>query len=106
MPKKKSNPTPNFTKVIDERYAIPKRKGGGSLKIEAWANAKGQVIKYNIAYINHAIFAGDNGRVIGYDNAHDYHHKHLLGEIFPIEDFISYEEIVERFEQDIKEYLL
>ena len=54
---------------------------------------------------------GDNGVAVdGFqvynDNAHDYHHKHLLGEIFPIEDFISYEEIVERFEQDIKEYLL
>ena len=105
MPKKKSHPTPGFTKVIDERYNIPKRRGSGSIKIEAWADSAGLVVKYNIAYINHTVFAGDNGSVIGYDNAHDYHHKHVLGDIFPDKDFISYEEIVERFEQDIKEYL-
>lgn len=105
MPKKKSSPIASFTKTIDEHYAIPKRKGGGFIRIEAWTDASGKVVKYNIAYINHSIFAGDNGRVIGYDNAHDYHHKHVLGEIFPVADFRSYEEIVERFERDMTEYL-
>ena len=49
------------------------------------------------------LYQEDNGRVIGYDNAHDYHHKHLFGEIYPVEDFVSYEEIIERFEKEVKE---
>jgi hypothetical protein len=48
---------------------------------------------------------GDNGRVLGYDNAHDYHHRHYFGNISPVDDFVSYEDIIERFESEIKEYI-
>jgi hypothetical protein len=41
----------------------------------------------------------DNGRVVGYDNAHGYHHRHLMGHVAPIE-FVSYEDVEERFELD------
>lgn len=95
----------SYTKVIDEQYTLAKKRDGGVIKIEAWQDAERNVIKYNIAYINHALFQGDNGRVIGYGNAHDYHHKHYFGDISPIDDFISYEKLVERFENDIKEYI-
>lgn len=27
-------------------------------------------------FLNHELYQGDNGRVIGYDNAHGYHHRH------------------------------
>ncbi len=27
------------------------------------------VTRYNLAYINHEMFQGDNGRVLGFDNA-------------------------------------
>jgi len=50
-------------------------------------------------YINHNIHAGDNGRVVGYDNAHDGHHRHYFGAVEPIE-FVSFEDTEERFEQD------
>lgn len=95
----------HYIKVIDERYSLSKKRGGGIIKIEAWEDVSGIVVKYNIAYINHALYQGDNGRVLGYDNAHDYHHKHELGIIYPIDDFVSYENIVERFEAELKEYL-
>ena len=101
MAKKKKQP---FLKVIDERYDLPKSKGGGVIKIEAWQDSEGIVVKYNIAYINFNLCQEDNGRVIGYDNAHDYHHKHFFGKISPI-DFISYENLVTQFEQEIKEYI-
>jgi uncharacterized protein YfaT (DUF1175 family) len=65
----------------------------------------GDVVKYNMAYINHDLYQQDNGRVIGYDNAHDYHHKHHFGEIEPVDNFVSYEEILERFEREIREYI-
>ena len=95
----------NYVKVVDEKYTLPIKRGGGIIKIEAWKDHNGKVVKYSIAYINNMLYYNDNGRVIGYDNAHDYHHKHYFGEISPVEDFISYEEIVERFENEIKEYI-
>jgi hypothetical protein len=55
--------------------------------------------RYNLAYINHVICGVDNGRVVGYDNAHGYHHRHLMGHVAPIE-FVSYEDVEERFELD------
>ena len=94
-----------YLKVVDERYTISQKNGGGMIKIEAWQNDHGRVVKYSIAYINIRLFQGDNGRVIGYDNAHDYHHKHYFGDISPVDDFTSYEDLVSRFEQEMKEYI-
>jgi len=104
MSKKQKNKQ-RYVKVVDERFTLSKKHGGGAIKIEAWEDHNGEVVKYNIAYINHHLCQKDNGRVIGYDNAHDYHHKHYFGEILPIEDFESYENLVERFESEIKEYI-
>ncbi len=59
-----------------------------------------------MAYINKNVFVGDNGRVIGYDNSHDFHHKHYLGQITEIDNFEIYEELVLRFKNDIKEFLI
>ena len=52
-----------------------------------------------MAYIKHRLHEGDNGRVVGYDNQHGYHHRHYFGKVEKV-DFISYEDIEERFEQD------
>jgi hypothetical protein len=87
-------------KIIDESHKISDKRGNGKLRREIWVDqATGQVSRYNLAYINHGIFAGDNGRVVGYDNAHDGHHRHYLGKVEPIV-FISFEDIEARFEQD------
>ncbi|MBW4040060.1 MAG: hypothetical protein HIU91_14580 [Acidobacteria bacterium] len=40
------------------------------LKEEVWMNAAGEVTRYSLAYIDPEVYAGDNGRVLGYDNAH------------------------------------
>ncbi len=58
--------------------------------------------RYNLAYINHANYRGDNGRVLGFDNAHDYHHRHCMGEVEEVE-FISYEAILELFQKQWQE---
>lgn len=52
--------------------------------------ATGRITRYNLAYINHKLYAGDNGSVVGYDNAHDGHHRHYFGVVEPIE-FVSFE---------------
>jgi hypothetical protein len=91
-----------FRKVISESFPI-KEGRGGLIKIEAWEDENGDIVRYNMAYINHAIFADDNGRVIGYDNAHNYHHKHYFGKIFRVENFRNYKELLRQFEKEIKE---
>jgi len=74
------------------------------IKFEAWEYHK-KVVKYNMLYINKNIFTGDNGRVVGYDNSHNFHHKHYLGQITELDDFTTYQELVKRFREDIKEFI-
>ncbi|MBU2841666.1 transcriptional regulator [Acidithiobacillus thiooxidans] len=86
-------------KLVDEVHHISRKRGNGQLRREVWVDERGEVTRYNLAYINHAICAVDNGRVVGYDNQHGYHHRHYLGDMNPI-DFISFEDIEARFEED------
>ena len=87
-------------KTIDETHTISDRRGNGKLRREVWVDkATGRVTRYHLAYINHKLFAGDNGRVVGYDNAHDGHHRHYFGVVEPVE-FVSFEDVEERFEED------
>ena len=88
------------TENIDESHKISDKRGNGKLRREIWVDSiTGQVTRYNLAYINHRLYAGDNGRVVGYDNAYDGHHRHYFGVVEPV-DFVSFEDIEERFERD------
>ena len=94
--------TPNVTLLEQERFELKPKSGGGLLSYEVWGyQEKGKTVatRYNLAYINHSICRVDNGRVLGFDNAHDYHHRHYMGEVTPVE-FISYEATLERFQQE------
>ena len=76
------------------------KRGNGKLRREVWINeTTKKITRYNLAYINHHIYSGDNGRVLGYDNAHDGHHRHYFGAVEPVE-FVSFEDTEARFEQD------
>ena len=44
----------------------------------------------------------DNGRVLGYDDSHGYHHRHFIGRVEPIE-FAGYPALVERFVAEVHE---
>jgi len=94
-----------FRKIVSEQFPVPEKQGGGIIKIEAWENDAGKIVKYSMVYINHLINSGDNGRVLGYDNTHHFHHKHYFGEISPVENFINYQDLVDRFEREIKEFI-
>lgn len=76
---------------------VSRKRGNGTLRYEVWEN-NGVVSRYNLAYINHMIFAGDNGRVIGYDNRHG-HHRHFKGTVEPV-NTKSFEEVERCFEQE------
>ena len=85
-----------------ERFELKSKSGGGLLSYEVWGYRKqGETVvtRYNLAYINPDIYHGDNGRVLGFDNAHDHHHRHCMGKVDPVE-FVSYEATQERFQQE------
>ena len=87
------------TKIYDDRHVITRRRGNGELRREVWVDSSGSVTRYNLAYINRELYQGDNGRVVGYDNAHGYHHRHYFGTVEPI-DFVSFEDIEDQFARD------
>ena len=90
------------TLLEQERFELKPKSGGGLLSYEVWGyKVKGKVTitRYAVAYINHAICQVDNGRVLGFDNAHGYHHRHYMGLIEPVEH-VSYEETLKRFQQE------
>jgi len=61
-----------------------------------WVYERDRVTRYSLA---HRLYQGDNGRVVGYDNAHDGHQRQYKGRVEPV-DFVSFADIKERFEQD------
>ena len=89
-------------KVVDETTQVRCALGKGLIREEVWQDPRGAVAKYNLAFINHALCAKDNGRVVGYDNSHGDHHRHFAGteEKFA---FISYERLLERFLNEVRE---
>jgi hypothetical protein len=70
------------------------------LKEEFWQDDRGNVTRYSLAYIDPELFHGDNGRVLGYDNARGHHHKHLFGEETEYR-FTTYTALVRRFEREV-----
>jgi hypothetical protein len=94
--------TPKETLLEQERFELKPKSGGGLLSYEVWGyqeHGKAIVTRYNLAYINHAIHRGDNGRILGFDNAHGYHHRHFMGKVEAVE-FESFETTQEQFQQE------
>jgi hypothetical protein len=77
---------------------VPSRRGA-KLREEVWQTADGAVAKYNLTYINHLVCRVDNGRVLGYDNSHDGHHRHFMGKVEPVE-FADYQSPAKRFQAE------
>jgi len=88
------------TQIVSERHFLSAKRGGGQLRFEVWARTypggEQVVTRYSLAYINPLLHSGDNGRVLGYDNAHGLPHRHCCGKVEPQEE-ANYEEIVARF---------
>jgi hypothetical protein len=85
-----------------ESFELKAKHGGGTLSYEVWGiveRSKTTVTRYNLAYINPKLYAKDHGRVLGFDNAHGYHHRHFMGKVQAVE-FESYEAILDRFQQE------
>jgi len=86
-------------KIIDASYQVSKKRGNGLVRYEVWIDQDGRVAHYNLAYINRSIFQKDNGRAVGYDNAHGEHHRHYVDSVETIV-FTDFDAIEERFRHD------
>ena len=91
-----------LVKLLDEAIKITKKNGNGILKFLAYTDEKGILVRYSLTYINTNICNEDNGRVLGYDNNHGYHHRHYMG-IEEKVNFVSFEDIKNRFETEWRE---
>jgi hypothetical protein len=89
-------------KVTDESSVIRCMAGDGLIRIEEWKDGSGKVVRFNLAFINFHLFPRDNGRVLGYDTAHGYLHRHFAGAVELIEH-AEYDVVFERFIEEVQE---
>ena len=89
-------------KVVDETSYVRCAAGPGIIREEVWEDEGGAVVRYNLAFINHFLTRADNGRVLGYDNNHGYHHRHFKGASEPFR-FVTYEALSEQFFHEVEE---
>jgi len=89
-------------KKVDELTQVSCTTGRGLIREEVWVDSRNAVAKYNLAFINHQLYSGDNGRVLGYDNNHGQHHRHFMGKQKAIA-VKSYEELLRKFLDEVRE---
>jgi len=89
-------------KTKDEVAFITCASGPGLLREEVWEDDSGTVVRYNLAFINHFLYPKDNGRVLGYDNAHGVHHRHFFGKVEAI-SASSFDEVTRLFGEEVGE---
>ena len=80
------------------------RKGAVVVRIQTDYSRGGRQLRYSLALIDTQKTGIDGGRVVGYDHAPGYHHRHCEGKVETVE-FDSYESIEKRFEAEVREYL-
>jgi Family of unknown function (DUF6516) len=99
MPRAERTQRLKLEKRVDETLHLSGKRRGAVLKEEVWYEGR-RIAKYSLAYINWRICSVDNGRVLGYDNTHEYHHRHFIGKIEKIE-FHGYQALLARFEREV-----
>ena len=87
--------------VSMEVIPLKGKRKGAVLKDEVWYE-DGEVIAYNLAYINLKQCRVDHGRVLGYDNSHGFHHRHFMGKVEAVE-YSSYPSHLRRFIAEVHE---
>ena len=92
---------PRLIKVVDEASDVRCVSGLGLIREEVWVDGQGEVRRYNLAFINHFLTRKDNGRVVGYDNSHGYHHRHFKGCSAAFE-YVGYDDVQARFEAEVR----
>ncbi|HTP65409.1 MAG TPA: hypothetical protein VMJ66_08465 [Geobacteraceae bacterium] len=83
-------------KIADDIFMAPWDQGNGQLRREVWVDGEGKVTRYDLAYINPGTFAGEEGKVLGYDFLDGRFHCHLKGSTTEI-TLESFEELEDIF---------
>lgn len=90
-------------KAVDETMTVRSKSAQlGLIREEVWVDSKNEVVRYNLAYINFQLCQADNGRVLGYDNAHGFHERHWMGKAEKV-DFRTYRARAEAFFEEVQE---
>jgi hypothetical protein len=79
------------------------RKRGVIVRIQVDYSHAGTLLRYSLSLIDLSSLL-DNGRIVGYDNAHGQHHRHYFGRVDRVE-FESYEKLEGQFEAQVRRYL-
>ena len=87
--------------TTSETHRLKGKRKGALLKEQVWFEGD-KVVAHSLSYINLRRCSADNGRVLGYDNSHDYHHRHFMGNVETIE-FTTYAALAERFIGEVHE---
>jgi hypothetical protein len=90
-----------LAKKVDETTRVRCRSGMGIIREEVWTGKDGRIEKYNLAFINQRLCNVDNGRVLGYDNAHGEHERHFKGAVSSYA-FTSYEALIASFFEEVR----
>jgi hypothetical protein len=99
-----SSKQPGLVKTEDVEYHLRCASGAKAVyREEVWEDANGEVLKYNLAFIHFGVYQQDNGRVVGYDNAHGRHERHFMGQVQEV-DFVSYEATLTKFQTEVRHY--
>lgn len=89
--------------LVTDRRLITRK---GVIRAQVWVDTKTRVVtRYSYAYINHDLMSGDQGRVVGFDDAHLYpgfsskHHMHWYGVVYENTLYATQKKAEERFER-------
>ncbi len=89
-------------KAVDDIDQVRCKSGSyGIIPEEVYVNDAAAMVKYNLVFIHLGLCQQDNGRVLGYDNAHGHHERHWMGSVQPV-GFISYERTLRRFLDEVE----
>ncbi len=91
-----------LTKVTDYETKFGCAGGIGILREEVWADESGKASRYNLAFLLPHRFRADNGRVLGFDNAHGVPERHDHG-VVTTELYEGYEALAKRFFREVEE---
>jgi hypothetical protein len=84
-------------KAVDDIDQVRCKSGSyGIIREEVYVDDAAAVVNYNLVFVHLGLCQQDNGRVLGYDNAHGHHERHWMGSVQPA-GFISYERTLRRF---------
>ena len=64
-------------------------------------DTKGQVVRYNLAFLLPHLIYRDHGRVLGFDNAHGGHERHYMGRVEVVE-YEGFPSTARRFYREVE----